>query len=56
MNERFEMRCVEIRFREAPIVNMPLPSRCQRLTISLKLPQEFVAALAARGVEVAPDK
>ena len=44
--------CVEIRFREPATVNMPLPLRCQRLTISLKLPKDFLAALAERGVEV----
>ncbi len=43
--------CVEIRFREATTINVPLPSRCERLTISLKLPREFLAALAAHGVE-----
>jgi hypothetical protein len=42
--------CVEVRFRNPETVNMPLPSRCERLTISLKLPSEFLAALAARGV------
>lgn len=45
--------CVEIHFREPATVNMPLSSRCQTLTISLKLPKEFLAALAARGVEIA---
>ena len=43
--------CVEIHFREPTTINMPLPSRCERLTISLKLPREFLAALAAQGVE-----
>jgi len=47
--------CVEIRFREPATVNMPLPSRCQRLTLSLKLPKDFLAALAERGVEVTAD-
>ena len=42
--------CVEIQFRETATVNMPLPSRCQRLTLSLKLPKDFLAALVARGV------
>ena len=42
--------CVEIHFGESEIVNMPLPSRCQRLTLSLKLPKDFLAALVARGV------
>src|ERR1700674_4440920 len=28
--------CVELRFHDAATVNMPLPSRCQRLTVSLK--------------------
>ena len=43
--------CVEVLFREPHTINMPLPTRCERLTISLKLPREFLAALAAQGVE-----
>jgi hypothetical protein len=43
--------CVEIRFRDVATVSMPLPSRCQRLTISLKLPREFLSSLAAAGVD-----
>lgn len=45
--------CVEVRFREAATVRMPLPVRCRRLTMSLKLPREFIAALAASGVDTA---
>jgi hypothetical protein len=47
--------CVEVRFRDAVTVHMPLPARCQRLTISLKLPREFLAALAAAGVDTTSD-
>jgi hypothetical protein len=42
--------CVELHFKEPATVNMPLPSRCQRLTISLKLPGDFLTALAEHGV------
>ena len=47
--------CVEIRFRDPATVNMLLPSRCQRLILSLKLPKDFLAALAERGIDVTAD-
>ena len=42
--------CVEVRFRESQRVNMIVPLRCSRLVVSLSRPDEFLAAMAARGV------
>jgi hypothetical protein len=47
--------CVEITLREPVNVTMPLPVRCQKLTMSLKLPREFISALAAAGVDAELD-
>ncbi len=39
------VRIVEVRFREPQRVRLLLPTRCQRLYLSLEEPREFIAAL-----------
>ncbi len=49
------VRIVEVRFREPQRVRLFLPTRCQRLYLSLEEPRDFIAALGkATATETAP--